>query len=257
MTSTIDLAVAGAIGAFGGSAAAPLLQVIRDVATSRREERHRQEDVRREAYSDATGWLIMLRDKIYSLNMFLMAATNGTSDMKANIQSVVDERWAEVSDLVVNHLRKQMEPLQRVASDRVLEAYRRLTANSTYWPTVQDVSVPVDPDEESWNKQFKKLRYRPEELIKLIKQREYRSQTPEEAIKSKTTSSGHYIKQVDAFIHLLRQEAGLSKSRSAEYLAFGGRMNLRSRLRNRHYQIGRWAARAIDRVRRGHKETKP
>jgi hypothetical protein len=214
----------------------------------KRQDHRRLEDLRRDSYGTAIEWLMKLRDKIYSLNTFLYVADQGGSsdEQLSKLREIVDERWTEVSSLVVETLPEEMSPLLRVCSERVMEAYTRLRRNATFWPSSYSdhVQVPLDDDaNRELDKQWRRLRYRDSkewnELLRQRLERPTRDRTEAETLREKNSASRRYLKQLDGFIHLLRQEVGLSSGHSYHYLTGQDRPNLRARLYQLQTQVGR------------------
>jgi hypothetical protein len=212
--SAIEVAFAGGLGALGGSIVAPLIQAASDRIKSESEERRHLQDVRRDSYGAAVAWLLELRDKAYSTTVYLFIPTNATNDNGETIDlgPQIKEGWDAVSKLVVEGLPSAMVPVIRVASDKVIDAYKRLSGNSTFWPGA-DSGLIVDDEESLLGCGLSR-----EEMMRELKLRA-RPMTSEEVRESKLSSAKGYIKSVDAFIHLLRTEVGLSKGSDISYLS--------------------------------------
>lgn len=241
--SQLEVALAGAIGALGGSALSPLVQLGQDLLRARRLDAHRLQDVRRESYGDAVAWLLPLRDKIQSLSTFLLVADQETDShaLAATLEPLLREKWDEISGLVVSGFPDVMRPVMRVASDKIVAEYKEMVANSAFWHTFDASGDTIVDDDPTL------LRLPVDEMIQEI-QRRVRPMSRSEVIKHRCSSAAQYQTAVDSFVHRLRYEVGLSGTNDSSYLAFSpptvprtpegevsGRVRqLRARLRARH-----------------------
>ena len=175
-----------------------------------REERRRLQDARRNSYGEAVAWLIGLRDDVQSIIVFQKAIVG--SPGQEGMRQTGNERWAAALEKVSVGLPEAMKPLLRVASDIVIESYKRIIATITFWPTsFQPGTVTTDLTSDLADLEGEALM---NEL-----QKRWRPVTREELDRMKLDSATHYLSVLDAFIHLLRKEVGLTTAQDVAYLS--------------------------------------
>ncbi|MBI9115630.1 hypothetical protein [Sanguibacter suaedae] len=211
MDASFSLAVAGGVGAFAGAVLGQVIQWLRDVHLSRKADRNRLQDMRREPYVRALQSLTPLRQALDGLETpLVLRAVDPESSI---LDELAYEKWNNASSFVKDDLPAVEQDLV-LASDAVIAAFRDLSMNSAMWGGLDEGGGQVILDGDAFT-----LALHSKDVSALeAAMSNTRESTDVEVREMKLSYVRGYRSQLVEMMHLMRKEAGLSSEKESAYL---------------------------------------